>query len=102
MLRGSCILVVEDEPTIAHDIQRTLVRLGYHAPLTVATGPEAIHAAKSMQPKLVLMDIDLQGPMDGIAAATTIREECAIPFVYLTSHSDDAIMSRAMLVSACG
>jgi PAS domain S-box-containing protein len=90
------ILVVEDEALIASDIQRTLVRLGYEVPTTVATGAAAIEAAEAMKPGLVLMDIKLRGKMDGIEAAREIRTRLGTPVVYLTSNSDDATLSRAI------
>jgi two-component system cell cycle sensor histidine kinase/response regulator CckA len=89
------ILVVEDEPLIADDIQRTLTALGYDVPLTVATGREAVAAAGELRPGLVLMDIKLRGPMDGVEAASTINAQFEIPVVYLTSYSDDATLTRA-------
>jgi two-component system cell cycle sensor histidine kinase/response regulator CckA len=99
---GSKILVVEDDALIADDIQRTLIRLGYEVPLTVATGLEAIEAAGSMRPQLMLMDIKLQGTMDGIEAAIVIRRQFEIPVVYLTSHSDEATLDRAMQTAPSG
>jgi two-component system cell cycle sensor histidine kinase/response regulator CckA len=101
-MKAPVVLVVEDEALIADDIQRTLVGLGYDVPLTVATGREAIDAATRLQPALVLMDINLYGPMDGIEAATQIRAEYSIPVVYLTSHSDDATLARAMATAPSG
>jgi diguanylate cyclase (GGDEF)-like protein len=96
------ILVVEDEAIVADDIQRTLVRLGYDVLPTAASGREAIEFARNLHPQLVLMDIRLQGPMDGIEAATVIRSECEIPIVCLTSHSDDATLARAMETAPSG
>src|SRR5215471_7691344 len=91
------ILVVEDEPLIADDIQRTLIGMGYRVPLTVATGQAAIGAVAEATPALVLMDIRLKGAMDGIEAATKIREQFSVPVVYLTSYSDDATLARATM-----
>ena len=101
-MNGSRILVVEDEALIADDIQRTLIRLGYDVPLSAATGREAIAAAADLRPDLALMDIKLQGPMDGIEAAIVIRRELGIPVIYLTSHSDEATLARAMETSPSG
>jgi two-component system cell cycle sensor histidine kinase/response regulator CckA len=92
---ATSILVVEDEPLIAHDIQRTLIGLGYEVPVTVASGREAITAVHDMRPRLVLMDIKLRGAMDGVEAARLIREQFEVPVVYLTSYSDDATLTRA-------
>jgi signal transduction histidine kinase len=89
------ILVVEDEPIIASDIRQTLRCLGFKVPHSVSTGRQAIDTAERLRPQLVLMDITLKGGMDGVTAATEIRDRFGIPFVYLTSRSDDASLTRA-------
>ncbi|MBV5317835.1 MAG: response regulator [Desulfobulbaceae bacterium] len=55
--------------------------------------------ASSTRPDLVLMDIVLKGSMDGIEAATRIKEMAQIPIVYLTAFSDDAVLQRAKIVT---
>ncbi len=101
-MTGSRILVVEDEALIADDIQTTLTRLGYDVVGTVASGPEAVDATARLQPALVLMDIKLQGPMDGVEAARIIRRDFDLPVLYLTSHSDDLTLARAMETAPSG
>lgn len=96
------ILVVEDEAIIADDIHTTLVRLGYDVPMPAASGAEAIESAGVHRPDLVLMDIKLQGPLDGIETATLLREKYSVPVVYLTSHSDDATLTRAKTTQPYG
>jgi len=96
------ILVVEDEAIIADDIRRTLIRFGYDVPLVASTGRAALEAAASFKPQLVLMDIKLKGAMDGIEAASAIQREHDVPIVYLTSHSDDATLARAMQTAPSG
>ncbi len=96
------ILVVEDEALIAGDIQRTLVKLGYDVPPPVGTGEAALTAAETLKPSLILMDIQLRGKMDGIDAARQIRARFSLPVVYLTSHSDEATLSRAMETHPAG
>jgi PAS domain S-box-containing protein len=102
MMSHTNVMVVEDEALIADDIERTLIKLGYLVPGTAATGHEAIAMARTLRPGLVLMDIKLQGRMDGIQAAATIRQEFGIPVVFLTSHSDDATLARAKLSQPYG
>ncbi|WP_394836443.1 response regulator [Pendulispora rubella] len=89
------ILVVEDERIIAADVAATLAELGYNVVGNAATGEEAIRKARSLSPDLILMDIRLIGPLDGIEAAEAIRCEQNIPIVYLTSHSDTETLRRA-------
>jgi signal transduction histidine kinase len=96
------ILVVEDEALVADDLQRTLTGLGYAVPNTVASGQAAIDVARECRPALVLMDIKLKGPMDGIEAAHCIKQELKIPVIFLTSHSDEATLARAKEVSPQG
>ena len=67
------ILIVEDEAIVAADLAGKLQRLGYEVAETAAQGEEAVALAGRLRPQLVLMDIRLQGPMDGIEAAEAIR-----------------------------
>src|SRR5262249_11647379 len=77
------ILVVEDERLVAHDLQRHLQRLGFTVCGIATSGREAIALAAQTHPALILMDIVLDGPMDGIEAAAQIRAHAAIPVIYL-------------------
>ncbi len=88
------ILVVEDEVLIAKDIQRTLTRLGYEIAAVVHTAEDAIAYAAHMQPELILMDIQLNGALDGTHAAEQIRQHHHIPVIFLTAYSDDATLMR--------
>jgi len=96
------ILVVEDERIVARDLEGALTELGYVVPAAVATGEEAIERARDLQPDVVLMDIRLPGAIDGIQAATSIRAERDIPIIYLTAHSDDETLRRAMQTEPFG
>ena len=89
------ILVVEDEGIVALDIQTKLRRMGYDVPTPVPSAAEAIAKATELQPDLVLMDIQLEGDTDGIAAAERIHTDLGIPIVYLTAYADDTTLSRA-------
>ncbi len=89
------LLIVEDEAIVAADLAATLARLGYEVVGTTARGEEAVKLVRDRHPDLVLMDIVLAGPMDGIAAAAQIRAEQDVPIVYLTAHSDMPTQQRA-------
>jgi two-component system cell cycle sensor histidine kinase/response regulator CckA len=96
------ILIVEDERLIALDLQRRLTQLGYTVVGNVASGAQAITAACQLQPDLVLMDIRLQGEMDGIEAALRIHTARPIPIVYLTAYVDESTIQRAQATSPWG
>ena len=96
------ILIVEDETIVAMDISRILHGLGYNVVAIVGSGPAAIEAAGVHQPDLVLMDIRLQGPMDGTEAATVIHERHRIPIVFLTAHADQVTVDRSKSAAPYG
>jgi len=89
------ILVVEDERITAKDIKNSLEKAGYNVPAMVATGEDAIQFTDENRPDLVIMDIKLEGNIDGIDAAETIRSKFSIPVIYLTSYSDKNTIERA-------
>ncbi|NJD77007.1 MAG: response regulator [Candidatus Methanoperedens sp.] len=96
------ILVVEDEVIVAEDIRRTLQNQGYDVPSTVTSGEDAIKNAKENNPDLALMDIFLQGEMDGIETAKQMRSLFDIPVIYLTAYSDKKILERAKITEPFG
>lgn len=91
------ILVVEDEGIIAADIQDRLTSLGYDVPATVTTAEEALQKIPVFNPDLILMDIVLQGQMDGIDAAAEIRARFGLPVIFLTAHADESTLKRAKI-----
>ena len=88
------ILIVEDESIIAEDISDSLISLGYRITGMVYSGEEAIGAAAKCRPDLVLMDVNLQGEIDGITAAAEIRSRFQIPVVYLIVYADENTLRR--------
>jgi PAS domain S-box-containing protein len=91
------IIVVEDEGVVATTIQDILEGFGYVVPAIVCSGEEAIQKVIETQPDLVLMDIRLEGSIDGVEAAERIRADFNIPVVYLTAYMDDSTVQRAMI-----
>lgn len=96
------LLIVENEGIVALNIQRRLEGLGYRIVATVSSGEEAIDIAGETTPDLVLMDIKLEGNIDGIEAAIQIRNRFQIPIVYLTAYTNDETLNRAKLTEPYG
>ncbi|MCZ7402796.1 MAG: response regulator [Candidatus Methanoperedens sp.] len=96
------ILVVEDEAIVAESIKIKLKKMGYSVISTASSGNEAIRKTEEFLPDLVLMDIVLQGEMDGIEAAKQIHENFNTPVVYLTAYSDDKTLLRAKITEPFG
>jgi len=93
----SNILIVEDEPIIAKDIQSYIVNLNYNV-----IGKMALDILHARQVDLVLLDIHIGGSRDGIDIAEIINEKYDIPFIYLTSFSDETTLDRAKTTKPYG
>src|SRR5712671_701294 len=91
------ILIVEDEEIVAKYISASLKRLGYKITSGASTGAQAIERAAKDRPDLILMDVTLKGPMDGIEAAERLRKLVHVPVVYLSGNSDQKTLDRARL-----
>ena len=96
------VLVVEDEFVTGVEIQSRLEDSGYDAPVVVDTGEEAIQKVIDLRPQIVIMDITLKGKMTGIEAAEIIRHQYETPVIYLTAHSDDATIEKAVTTEPFG
>ncbi len=115
--RGHNILIVEDDAIVAINLQTILTRQGYRVLKMVPSGEEALEtlgidpglqkhpteiSKEKRLPNLVLMDIRLEGQLNGIEAATQIRAHLDIPVIYLTSHADDELLQKAKLTEPHG
>ena len=96
------VLVVEDEAIVARDIAQQLANMGYDPVGIAASGAQAVALVAELKPDLVLMDIQLAGPLDGIAAAQAIRSRFAVPAVFLTAFAADDVLERAKLTEPFG
>jgi PAS domain S-box-containing protein/putative nucleotidyltransferase with HDIG domain len=96
------ILVIEDERIVAEDIKTRLQRLGYTVCGMAFSGEGAVKKTKEMQPDLVLMDIVLEGEMDGIEASRAISSRFDVPVVFLTAYVDEEILERAKIIKPFG
>jgi signal transduction histidine kinase len=98
----SRIMVVEDERIVAMHIRQQLEKLGYEVPAVVASGDQALRSIDKERPDLILMDIRIDGPMDGIETALRVPPEYRIPVIYLTAYSEEATLNRAKATAPHG
>lgn len=95
MSRKKKILIVEDESLLAMSIEEKLKRSGYKVIDIVSTGEEAVEKASRTSPDLIIMDIMLEGKIDGISAVETIHQREHVPVLYLTACHDTETIQRA-------
>ncbi len=89
------IMIVEDEQILAYDLKLRLERMGYEVAGPLADGDEVLPEIERSHPDLVLMDVLLQGRLDGIQVAENIRARFALPVIYLTAYSNEQTVDRA-------
>jgi len=89
------ILIVEDEPFIAENLQEMLSIFGYDNTEIANSANQAIKAIKTSRPDLVLLDVKIKGDQDGIELGGIIQNQYKLPFVYITSYSDKDTVNRA-------
>jgi len=101
-VRPARILIVEDEAVVALDIEERLRRQGYDVVGIADSADDAVAAAATLRPDLVLMDVQLRDGVDGVTAAERLRDELEVAVVFLTAFADDATLTRAKRVSPHG
>lgn len=87
-LLASRVLIIEDEPIIALDLENLLVELGHNVVATAATRDEAVAKALAERPGLVLADINLGEGGSGIDAVSEILESFDIPVIFVTAYPE--------------
>lgn len=96
------ILIVEDDLLVARSIEVNLKRLGYAVLPPVDSAAAALAAIATAPPDLILMDIRLQGAVDGIEIAQQIRAVANIPIIYTTAYADEQVIGRAKVTEPYG
>ena len=96
------VLIVEDEPLIAENIAMYLNNNDFSVSGIAYDDEEALRELKTNPPDAVLLDVNLECPIDGIDIAEYINLHNRIPFVYLTSYSDKTIVERAKKTNPAG
>jgi CheY-like chemotaxis protein len=92
---GAKVMIVEDEAVVALHLRQELTKLGYTVAGVATNGDQALKMVEEVFPDVILMDIHIQGEMDGIATAQKIPRYLHIPVIYLTAYSEDSTLKRA-------
>jgi len=90
--RKTKILIAEDEAILALSIQRALTISGYEVCDLVSTGEKAVELIKQEKPDLVILDVFLNGSVNGIEAAMQIRSRSDIPIVFISGYEEGKLI----------
>jgi CheY-like chemotaxis protein len=96
------ILLVEDDDIVSRVATWRLEKLGYEVCGRATNSSDAVNMAMQHHPDLVLMDIKIAGPSDGISTAKVLKKTLSVPIIYLTSHTDDETIARAAETQPAG
>lgn len=96
------IVLVEDEMVVGLEIRKTLERLGYDLAKVFTGGESAVDYVRENPVGLILMDVQLDGSLDGIETTRRVHEDTDIPVVFVTSYSDDETIDRMKSTEARG
>ena len=89
------VIIVEDDLILNLLYESYLERLGFQTEGELVYGKTAVEVAKELNPDLIIMDISLEGEMDGIDAMKEIRKFSEVPVIYITGNSDPYHVERA-------
>ncbi len=95
MIETKKILIVEDEAVIAEHLKMLLENNGIDQIELAYSKESALKAFKNYKPDLIFLDIHMENEMDGVELAFHINEHYQIPFIFVTAHSDNAIIKKA-------
>lgn len=88
------IVIVEDEALIADHLAMLLEDLGYEV-LSIVDNAEDLFSALSKQfPDIVLLDIQIQGALDGVDISHVLNSKYQLPFVFISSNTDEKTLNR--------
>jgi len=96
------ILIVEDDRVVARDIAQQMTRAGHTVIGITARGEDALPLAAATAPDLILMDVRLEGELDGVDTARLLRENFDLPVVFLTAYADEETIRRATITEPFG
>jgi diguanylate cyclase (GGDEF)-like protein len=97
------VLIVEGDPSLAETMRSVVSALGHVSLGPVARGRDAVRLSEGFEPMAVLMEVALEGPMDGIEAARSIRRRAKrTPIIFVSDRTDQDTFNRALLVDPYG
>lgn len=96
------IIIVEDEALIAHDLSMCLTKMGYTVSGIAHSADAAIEIIKKNPPALALLDVNIKGAIDGTMLASILKDQYSIPFIFITSYSDDETLRKIKKLKPAG
>ena len=98
----SKILIIEDEPLIARNLEMILSARNYNVAELIYTKADAIKAISTSAVDLVLLDLNLEGHFEGLEIAEQLHNNYEVPFIFITSYASTEILDKAKVYCPLG
>ncbi len=95
------ILIVEDNALFALEVEMLIFNLGYEVLKVVNNSEDALATIAFTPPDLIIMDVDIEGNLNGIEVAEKIKHR-QIPVLFITSMTDKNLYEKAKKTSLVG
>ncbi|GAO30977.1 ATP-binding response regulator [Geofilum rubicundum] len=96
------VLIVEDDKFLSAIFALFIKDMGHELAGRCQSGPEALEKCNEVRPDVVLMDIHLEGEMDGIQTAERIQRDLEIPVIFVSSDTSSTVVERAIVSNSYG
>lgn len=96
------IMIVDDNFVSVMELGEFLEEKDYDVVGTAVSGLEAVQLEKTLDPDLILMDIEMPGDFDGISASECILKKRYVPIIFVTGHDDEKILKKASKLPHAG
>jgi PAS domain S-box-containing protein len=96
------VLIIEDEQMIAEDIRFTLTQYNYEVAGIFSKGEDAVENLDDIRPDIILMDIMLEGELNGIETGIKVKEKFDIPIIFLTAYADISTIESTKQIAPYG
>ncbi len=101
-MKKTGVVIVDDDLMVVNDLKQRLPRMGCEVLGVFPTGSLALEEISHLKPGLLLVDLSLKGPVNGVETACRMREVCDVPVVYLSEQLDMQILEEAHLAEPYG
>jgi DNA-binding LytR/AlgR family response regulator len=99
MLKTALVLVVEDDMVVRSTLETLLTDMGHKVAGFVDNGIDAMVVFNTKHPDIIIADVNLNGPLDGIQLINKLNQIRKVPVLFLTAHSEEAVFNKARDVS---
>jgi len=102
VMHSTTVLIVEDEELLGLQLEKRLASFGIPSIVRFSNGEQAINHVKTHPVDIILMDVQIEGDLDGIETSYEIKRIKNIPIIFLSAHTEDEFLKRVAAIDPLG